>query len=288
MTRLCVIGVGKIGGEVAFLASVLGLVDELILNDTYAPLLEAQQLDLLHTGLDIEVSTDSRAAESADICLFAAGFPRNPSIKTRADLLSANLPVADAAVQMLSRFDGILITVTNPMDANNYYLCKKSGIDRHRCIGFGGQLDSARFNLALAERCIPGESWVFGEHGEHQVPFFGKISAGVLPDMREEILTELRGSSMEVINGKGGTVFGPAYHITDMIRQILQDSRQTIPCSCVLDGEYGFDRCSLGVPAQIGKEGIRTIEEWPLDGWEQQKFNEAGAFVQGLCEPLDF
>jgi len=184
----------------------------LILHDTYAPLLEAQQLDLLHTGLDIEVSSDSRAAESADICLFAAGSPRNPSIKTRADLLSANLPVADTAVQTLGRFDGILITVTNPMDANNYYLCKKSGIDRHRCIGFGGQLDSARFNLALAERCIPGDGWVLGEHGEHQVPVFGTINGGVQPDMREEILTELRGSSMEVINGKGGTVFGPAYH----------------------------------------------------------------------------
>ena len=41
--------------------------------------------------------------------------------------------------------------------------------------------------------------------------------------------------------------------------------------------------CSLGVPVQIDRNGIRKIEEWKLDTWEQAKMDEAGKFVGDLC-----
>lgn len=286
MTRLAVLGVGRIGGEVAFLSSVLGLADELVLFDTAEALLRSQVLDITHTGLDVSISTDWRDTAEADICVFAAGLPRNPAVRTRADLLSVNLPVAASCSRALSRFSGVLITVTNPMDANNYYLCRNTGLERRQCIGFGGQLDSARFGSALHERGISGAPWVLGEHGEHQVPVFSRLEQEVAPDVRDAILANLRTSSMEVIRGKGGTEFGPVVHITDLIRIISRDERTLVPCSCVLDGEYGFDRCSLGVPAVIGREGIRGIEEWELDRWEQEKFQAAGVFVTDLCTRL--
>ena len=156
MARLAVVGVGRIGGEVAYLASSLGIADELVLYDSAPDLLRAQVLDLQHTGLDMSISTDKNGIRDADLCIFSAGMPRNPSIKTRADLLAANLPANAGLRRLLKDFSGILITVTNPMDINNYYLCKKTGIPRERCIGFGGQLDSARFGLALRERNIGG------------------------------------------------------------------------------------------------------------------------------------
>jgi malate dehydrogenase len=286
MTRLAVLGVGRVGGEIAFLSSVLGLADELVLFDTADALLRSQVLDLTHTGLDITISTDWRDIAEADICVFAAGLPRNPAVRTRADLLSVNLPVASSCSRALTRFSGVLITVTNPMDANNYYLCRNTGLDSRQCIGFGGQLDSARFGTVLQERGIPGTPWVLGEHGEHQVPVFSRLEQEVAPGIREEILGNLRMASMEVIRGKGGTEFGPAVHITSLIRIIARDERTLVPCSCVLDGEFGFDRCSLGVPAVIGKDGIRSIEAWDLDRWEQEKFQAAGAFVTDLCTRL--
>jgi len=55
MTRLAILGVGRIGGETAFLSAVLGLADELVLFDTAKPLLDAQVLDLTHTGIDIAI-----------------------------------------------------------------------------------------------------------------------------------------------------------------------------------------------------------------------------------------
>lgn len=283
MARLAVIGVGRIGGEVAYLAASLGIADELILYDTAPDLLKAQVLDLRHTGLDVEISTDMKAVKDADLCIFSAGMPRDPSVKTRADLLLANLPATRSCVGILKEFSGVLITVTNPMDINNYYLAKTTGIPRERCIGFGGQLDSARFGLALRERNISGHPSVLGEHGEHQVPVFSRLDVPVETPVREEILRELQGSSMEVIRGKGGTVFGPALHLTRLARMVLKDTGEAAICSAVLDGEYGLEDCSLGVPVRIGRDGIREIAEWELDPWELDKMAEAGRFVSGLC-----
>ncbi|MCT8338032.1 lactate dehydrogenase [Methanoculleus sp. Afa-1] len=287
MTSLAIFGVGKVGGETAFLSAALGLVDELIVYDTYEPILRAQVLDLQHTGIDVSISTDMAATRDADIFVFAAGTPRTPEIETRADLLEANIPVAKRCSEFLQGFPGIVITVTNPMDANNYGLWRMMGIDRRQCIGFGGQLDSARFAGLLREAGIPGPAWVLGEHGEHQVPLFSKTGADVGIEEREAILSRMRGASMEVIRGKGGTIFGPAYHITMLIRAVLEDRREVLPCSCVLDGEYGLSGCSLGVPARIGREGILGIEEWDLDTWESAKMAEAGAFVRDLCRRFD-
>jgi malate dehydrogenase len=283
MARLAVVGVGRIGGEVAFLSASMGIVDELVLYDTVPGLLKAQVLDLRHTGIGMEISTGKKEIRDADICVFAAGLPRDPSVKTRADLLGSNLQVIREYTELLSGFSGILVTVTNPMDVNNYYLCRKTGMERERCIGFGGQLDSARFGLSLMNRGITGFPFILGEHGEHQVPLFSTLSTPVGNSQREEILAELRVASMEVIRGKGGTVFGPALHLTHLVKTVIADTRDLLSCSAVLEGEYGQHGCSLGVPARIGRHGILAIEEWQLDDWENEKMQAAGAFAESLC-----
>ena len=283
MARLAVIGVGRIGGEVAYLTTSLGIVDELVLYDSVPDLLCAQVLDLEHTGLRKPISTNISEIRAADICIFSAGLSRTPSVKTRADLLGSNLTVTRDGISLLKEFCGILITVTNPVDPINFLLCNKTGISRERCIGFGGQLDSARFGLALRMEGIGGIPSVLGEHGEHQVPVYSRLESPVGIPRRERILAGLRGASMEVIKGKGGTVFGPALHLAHLVRMVFKDTRELAVCSALLEGEYGISRCSLGVPVIIGDEGIRRIEEWPLDPWEQKKMDEAGRFAQELC-----
>ena len=286
MARLAVMGVGRIGGEAAYLAAVQGIANELVLSDS-ADLLRAQVLDLEHTGLDLSISTRKDEMREADICIFTAGHPRDPSVKTRADLLSANLSAAQEFVDLMQGFSGILITITNPMDAMNFFLCEKTGIRRERCIGFGGRArqrpvrhspPGSGTGRESKASCGPRRAW--------RAPGPGLLSAsGKIPtDQREEILLGLRGSSMEVIKGKGGTVFGPAYHICELVRMILTDSREEMICSSVLEGEYGISGCSLGVPVEIGRDGIRRIDEWKLDAWEQEKMNEAGEFVGELCQ----
>jgi malate dehydrogenase len=284
MTDLAVLGTGRIGGEVAYLAAVTGLAKRLVLYDNQKQLLQAQVLDLLHTGIDLEISTSTTDVRDCDICIFAAGIARDPTVKTRADLLQANIPAAHECGGALRKFEGVLITVTNPMDANNRLLKDRSGLDPCRCIGFGCQVDSARFSLALNEREIAGAGSVLGEHGEHQVPIFSRLNMEVSEGMRDEILGHLRTASMEVITGKGGTVFGPAYHIIALARAVALDQRVTLCCSCILAGEYGHQDISIGVPAVIGREGVHQIEEWNLDPWEERNFDVAAQFIAGLYQ----
>lgn len=287
MTSLSVMGVGKIGGEVAYLAAVLGIADEICLFDSNTALSHAQALDILHTGIDLSLSTNPEDISGTDITVFSAGMPRTPDIRTRADLFSGNLPVAGDCAAFLDGYPGVLITVTNPMDANNYYLHRRCRIPRERCLGFGGQLDAARFGGYLKEYGIPGDAWVLGEHGEHQVPLFSCLPVDVTEDTRNDILEKMRRSSMEVIRGKGGTVFGPAWHIVNLVRTVAEDAHAILPVSCVLNGEYGISGCSLGVPARIGKRGIEEIIEWSLDAWEQARFMEAAAASCSLCRRAD-
>lgn len=45
-----------------------------------------------------------------------------------------------------------------------------------------------------------------------------------------------------------------------------------IPCSLLLDGEYGQKDICLGVPAIIGANGVEKIVEIPLTDAEKAKF----------------
>ena len=291
MSRLTIYGMGKIGGEVACLAAVRGLVDEIVIADAIPSFLNAQYLDLIHTGIDVNITTDLSEMGESDITLFAAGFARTPQVKTRADLLNLNLPIVREFCSRIksSGFDGTVITVTNPMDALNFCIQKESGLPRSRCLGFGGQLDLARMKIFLKERGLPYDgAWIMGEHGEFQVPLFSGISGSnggkdFPAALRDEIQAQMRGASMPVIQGKGGTVFGPAYHISNLIDAVIRDRKEIIPCSCVLDGEFGLSGLSICVPARIGKSGVEEIVERPLDEWESERFAGAVKHLKELC-----
>ncbi|MDU9376580.1 malate dehydrogenase [Methanocorpusculaceae archaeon Sp1] len=282
MTILACLGAGRIGGEVAFLAASLGLADEIILHDMYEPVLTAQKLDLIH-AMDITVSTDTKRLRDADFCVFSAGAARTPDIKTRADLFEANLPVAKEATEMLGGFGGHLIVITNPMDAFTWYFAKHTGLAQEQVIGFGGLLDSRRFAVALASCGVRGDARVLGEHGDHQVPIFSRLDIDVPTSVRETILTDICASSMPVIKGKSGTVFGPAYHICSMIKDVTTDSHRLITCSIPADGAYGVDGCALGLPATLGKNGAIVDDSWELDAWEEEKLQGAAKFLRDIC-----
>ncbi|MDR0438713.1 MAG: lactate dehydrogenase [Methanocalculaceae archaeon] len=282
MTVLACLGAGRIGGEVAFLAATLGLVDEVILHDMYERISIAQKLDIIH-AVDIPVSCDIKRLRDADFCVFSAGSARTPNVKTRADLFDTNLPVAREAAKMLAGFGGNLVVVTNPMDIFTWYFAKHTTLAQEQILGFGGLLDSRRFSLALTSIGITGDAHVLGEHGEHQVPIFSHLEIDVPYVVREEILTNIRDSSMPIIKGKSGTIFGPAYHICNMIKYIVTDSHQLITCSIPADGAYNIDGCALGLPVVLGRNCATIDDSWVFDDWEENKLRDAVDYLTSLC-----
>lgn len=280
MTKVAAYGMGRIGSEAAYISAINGFADELVVYDIMPEVLNAQRLDILH-ATDIPVSTNVSEMKDADYCLVSAGYSRSPNVKTRADLFDKNLPIAKEVAETLKGFSGKLIIATNPMDVFAWYFAKHAGFDEDQVVGFGGLLDSRRFSLALSSMGIKENGMVIGEHGENQVPLFSQISVDVPEIVREEVLTGLRGSSMPVIKGKGGTVFGPAYHIASMMEKI--EKGEEIVCSLPANGAYGIDGCSIGLPAKVTKSGSKINENLKLDDWEMKKLTAAADFLSGLC-----
>ena len=59
-----------------------------------------------------------------------------------------------------------------------------------------------------------------------------------------------------------------------------------IPCSCLLDGEYGEKDLCIGVPCILGKGGIEKIIELDLNEEEKELFAKSAAAVHGTNAAL--
>jgi malate dehydrogenase len=55
-----------------------------------------------------------------------------------------------------------------------------------------------------------------------------------------------------------------------MVKAIVEDQKVVLPCSVVLDGEYGQNNISMSVPAVLGRDGVNEILEYELTKGEHQ------------------
>jgi len=117
-----------------------------------------------------------------------------------------------------------------------------------------------------------GESFIMGEHGETMFIVKG--------DKRLE--DEVRRAGMEVISRKGATIYGPATCIYRMVRAVIEDLKEILPASVVLQGEYGLKDLAIGVPIVLGRRGVERIIE--VDGVEEELRRSAEILRQKLRE----
>ncbi|OGW75186.1 MAG: hypothetical protein A2Z72_03880 [Omnitrophica bacterium RBG_13_46_9] len=140
-----------------------------------------------------------------------------------------------------------------------------------------GNLDTARFRVILSHQLkVPidkTETFVLGSHGDTMVPIVSKTFIDGRPlrgmmhkDMVDRMIkiTKSRGGQIVALLKSGSAYFSPSAACLEILKAVVNDEKKIIPCSCVLDGEYGLADCAIGVPAKIGKEGIEEIVEWEL------------------------
>ena len=108
-----------------------------------------------------------------------------------------------------------------------------------------------------------------------------------LSSSEKEILRQkIPESALTVIQKKGATVFAPASNTADMVEAIMKDEHKLLVCYANLQGEYGLEDVSIGVPVILGRNGIEKIEEWNLDQEELQQLQEAGRKLKELYHHL--
>jgi len=292
MTKVSVVGAaGTVGAAAGYSLALRDVVDELVYVDIpeQEDVTVGQAADANH-GVAYDSNTTVRQGTYADtagsdVVIITAGIPREPG-QTRIDLAGDNAPIMDDIGDSIAEHndDFVTITTSNPVDLLNRHLYETGDRDRSKVIGFGGRLDSARFRYVLSERFDTQvgnvEATILGEHGDAQVPVFSKVRVdGRDPefsaDEREEILSDLQQSAMDVIERKGATEWGPATGVAHMAEAVIRDTGEVLPGSIVLDGEYGYENTAFGVPLKLGSNGVEEIVEWELADYEADLMDDA-------------
>ncbi|HYR80782.1 hypothetical protein AUG86_04595 [Euryarchaeota archaeon 13_1_20CM_4_64_14] len=293
-----IVGVGKVGGAIAFALAREGPWDELVLVDAVPDLAWAQAEDIrqglrVSTQPAVRVGTIQDLAD-CDVVVLAAGQGRKPEM-TRLDLLHSNAGLVAELSRNIARVAtrASLVVLTNPMDVMTTIAWQSTGWPRTRVLGSGTLLDSQRFRVILADHLqVPSvkvSATVLGEHGQRVVPVFSRTKvSGRRPSLstkdKEEITRRLRDVSARIIEAKGGTAFGPAGATVELIHALIGSRPRVVPCSVVLDGEYGVHDVAIGVPAVLGTGRVLGLEEWPLAEDEQAAFEEAARDLKAFAD----
>jgi len=293
-----IVGVGKVGGAIAFALAREGPWEELILVDAVQDLAWAQAEDIRH-GLRVSNQPVVRVGKiedlaDSDVVVLAAGQGRKPGM-TRLDLLHANTGLVAGLSRDIARTAGraSLVVLTNPMDVMTTIAWRSTGWPRTRVLGSGTLLDSQRFRMILADRMdVPSvkiSATALGEHGQRVVPVFSRVKvSGRRPTLsakdKEEMTRQLRDVSTHIIEAKGGTAFGPAGATVELAHALIGSRPRVVPCSVVLEGEYGVHGVAIGVPAVLGTGRVLGLEEWPLADDEQAEFEEAARDLTAFAD----
>jgi malate dehydrogenase len=300
--KVAVVGAaGSVGAPVAFYIAVSGLVTELLLIDLRPNVVQQHAMDMSTAASAQGVKVSAGTFDDLvgfDVVINAAGAPQG-LIADRMEMLPRNIPLVRDAARKIKETspEAVVITATNPVDPLNYTTWRAGGFERRQVLGYTIN-DSLRFRELVARakgvRVAQVEATVIGEHGSSQVLLFSSVRIdGLAVDFSRE---EMDGIQAEVPNIlrryeelQSGRTAGwtCAVGMAALLRAIRDDTGEVLPCSAVLDGEYGFRGMSMSVPVSVGRSGIRRIEQWQLTEEEQAALGRSAATMGQAARVVD-
>lgn len=304
--KVVLIGAGDVGVAYAYALVNQGTCDHLAIIDIDEKKLEGNVMDLNHgvvwSSSRTRVSKGTyKDCEDAAIVVLCAGAAQKPG-ETRLQLVEKNMKITKSIVDevMANGFDGIFVVASNPVDILSYATWKYSGLDHHRVIGSGTVLDSARFRYMLGElyEMAPSSvhAYIIGEHGDTELPVLSSATiAGVsmrkqlekdpeLEGRLEKIFEETRDAAYRIIDAKGSTSYGIGMGLARITRAIIQNQDVALPCSALLQGEYGQENIYIGTPAIINRHGIRRVVELEITEHEMERFTHSANTLREVQE----
>jgi malate dehydrogenase len=305
--KVAVIGAGNVGASTALYLAERGLADVVLIDrPEMEGMPQGKALDmqesapLWHKGGRFEGASDLAAVKGSDVIVMTAGFPRKPGM-SRSDLLKANADIIRPAAEAVKKNapNAIVVVVTNPLDVMAWLFWKTTGFARNRVVGMAGILDSARFRAFLAmELGISGadiQAMVLGGHGDSMVPMPRFTTAGgigvselIAPDRLQQIIQRTRDGGAEIVKllKTGSAYYAPAMSAVEMVEAILTDQKRLVPCSVLLEGEYGLKDLFIGVPVVLGAGGVEKIVSLKLTAEETAALHKSGKDVADMIAEL--
>ena len=301
--KVTIVGAGNVGASCAEYISIKKIASEVVLLDIKEGFAEGKALDLLQTsttlGFDTLISgvtNDYKATSKSSVVVITSGIPRKPGM-TREELIGINADIVKSVAQNILKYspDAIIIVVSNPMDTMTYLVLKATGLPNNRVIGMGGALDSSRFktylSLAIKKPACDIDGMVIGGHGDTtMIPLTRLASYNGIPInqfLDNKALNEISAATMiggATLTKLLGTSawYAPGASVSYLVDSILSNQKKMIPCSVMLNGEYGLNDICIGVPVIIGANGVEEIVEISLNDLENENLQNSASSVSKM------
>ena len=307
MSKVTVVGAGNVGATCANVLVTTGVADEVVLIDIKEGLSEGKAMDIMQTANILNINTrltgvtnDYEKTAGSDVVVITSGIPRKPGM-TREELIGVNAGIVKSVTDSVLKYspNAVIVCVSNPMDTMTYLIHKTSGLPKNRIIGMGGALDSARFKFYLSQALNANpneiEGIVIGGHGDTtMIPLtryaaYRGIPASTL--LEAETLAKVAADTMvggATLTGLLGTSawYAPGAAAAQVAAAVIHDQKKLIPCSALLEGEYGESDICIGVPCILGKGGIEKIVEFDLNDEEKALFKKSADAVRNTNAAL--
>lgn len=304
-SKITVVGAGFVGSTLVQRLAERDYAD-VVMFDIVPNMPQGKALDMLQAGPVLGYDTlitgtnDYADTENSDIVVITSGFPRKPGM-SRDDLLRKNQEIITQVTEQIVKYspNSIIIMVTNPLDAMAHVALHVSGFPRERVLGMAGVLDTARFRTFIAQEVGASvrdvQAYVLGGHGDTMVPLSRMCTVAGVPisqlipaERIEQIVQRTRNGGAEIVKllGTGSAYFAPSASVLQMVDSIILDKKMIMPCAIHLQGEYGINNLFVGVPAQLGAQGLEKVIEVELTEQERAQLHKSAGAVKELVDVL--
>src|SRR4051812_18865918 len=258
-TKVTVVGGGNVGATCAQVLATRDYAD-VVLVDIVENLPQGKALDINQMGAvlgyepNVVGTNGYEETAGSQVVVITAGLPRKPGM-SRDDLVTTNEKIVGSVTEQVIAHspDTIIIVVSNPLDAMCHVAKSVSGFPKERVFGMAGILDTARFSTFIAWETGSSvkdvQALVLGGHGDQMVPVVSAATVGGVP--LRKLVSEERIESMVERTAKGGgeivqllgtsAWYAPGAACAEMVDAILLDQKRVLPCTALLEGEYGID-----------------------------------------------
>ncbi|MFZ1304077.1 MAG: L-lactate dehydrogenase, partial [Lactococcus raffinolactis] len=253
---------------------------------------------------------DYSDVKEADLVVITANAPQAKfgEDKDRLGLLQQNVRMMTQITTDIMRngFDGVILVVSNPVDALTQVVQRVSGLLTSRVIGTGTLLDTIRLHALIANklRVNPNDikGFILGEHGNSGFINWSHLTIGSMPilvwlekytsyDCYQQLFQELeeyvRKIGVDIFADKGNTSYGIASCLVMITETILSENNRILPVSVYLTGEYGIDGVYIGAPVRLNRQGISQIIEIDLNESELAAFQKSAEILQANILALE-
>ena len=305
--KVTIVGAGNVGASCAEYIAQKQIASKVVLLDIKEGFAEGKALDLFQTATTLGFNTsitgvtnDYSATAGSNVVVITSGVPRKPGM-TREELIGINAGIVKKVSENILKYspDSMIVVVSNPMDTMTYLALKATGLPKNRIIGMGGALDSSRFktylSLALTKPVNDIQGMVIGGHGDTtMIPLSRLASYNGVPVSQfldkknlDKVVSDtmVGGATLTKLLGTSAW-YAPGASVSYLVDNILNDYKRMIPCSVLLEGEYGLNDICIGVPCIIGANGVENIVDLKLNDDEMNLLRNSAEKVKEMNSSL--